>query len=1079
MRRSLTLFVGLVLFTVAVRGDEGISPDTIVAVKHATVFIRVQSTDGKGTGSGFVIATEKDTVLIATNYHVVGPTDFDKKPRLPPAEFAKSLKVPTVTVVFDAGTKAEVSAKAEVIAADPVNDLAVLRVTGLKDPPKPVAYTDPPKLVETMPVFTFGYPLGDTLAVGKGSPAVTVGKGSVSSLRLDDDGELKLVQIDASLNPGNSGGPIVDAKGRLVGVVVWGFRGAQGLNFAIPYAELGKLMKGRLDGFHMTANKGADGKLTVKADVGVLDPTAAVRGAKLHYVVVPPKGAKPKPGEAIAKLPGAKSVDLKVAGGVATGELAVDAAEGDLYVQAVPDGAAGAGGTSRVGNFSLAVPKAAGVVVLGPAGTAPAGPGAGEVPAPAGWKEHTAGNKSYVCWVPEKVKGQAEKTRTSGSPAARLTFNMLVVETTAGPTFLVEQVLITTVPRKNFDRNELTALLRDVVLGENPGTKMVRELDTTMGKHPGKEYVVERGESTVRARAFVIGNSMYILRAVGTREQIDSPDSTTFLDSCRLQVRPVGPPVGPPPIGPPASVPAAGLIAGGGIKDPEFKDVVPAGGTLVGLEIGVGKLGAGPAVRSARAVFLVGDKESYGEWHGAAADANTEKVKLLAKPGYAVGAINAKTTPFIYALSVTFMKVVDGKLDPTDKYESDWYGTKDGFGQGPVTVGGKAELATGFIGKTNPLSLTGVGLLYGETAKKDPAGGPPKGGWATAATIVGGKTDPEFKDPLPTGGALVGLEVGLGKNGPNTVVKAVRAVFLTGDKETFGGWHGPTDAQTVTEKVKVVAKADYAVGGLNARTGGAGIFGLSVTFMKLKDGKLDPTDTYESDWVGSAVGLGPVAVGGKGEPVLGFAGKSNAATVSGVGLLFADLTKKEPEKGPAVGVAPMPAMPVVPAAPVRPGDRGPRIAGGVFDSEFRDHAPADGLLVGLHVGLGKFVNNDVVKAIRPIYRAGDKDTNGAPYGTSTTVVKVLAKPGYAVGALSLKTGLGIDGLSVTFMKIVDGKLDPKDSYESEWIGTDEKKAASKLGDGTPVIGLAGRANDKDMTGLGLLFKGQEGFEPKK
>ncbi len=62
----------------------------------------------------------------------------------------------------------------------------------------------------------------------------------------------------------------------------------------------------------------------------------------------------------------------------------------------------------------------------------------------------------------------------------------------------------------------------------------------------------------------------------------------------------------------------------------------------------------------------------------------------------------------------------------------------------------------------------------------------------------------------------------------------------------------------------------------------------------------------------------------------------------------------------------------------------------------------------------------------------------------------------------------------TFMKVTDGKLDPTDKYESEWVGTDEKKKPTRLGgDGTPVVGIVGKSNAKEMTGMGLLFKGQE------
>jgi hypothetical protein len=150
-----------------------------------------------------------------------------------------------------------------------------------------------------------------------------------------------------------------------------------------------------------------------------------------------------------------------------------------------------------------------------------------------------------------------------------------------------------------------------------------------------------------------------------------------------------------------------------------------------------------------------------------------------------------------------------------------------------------------------------------------------------------------------------------------------------------------------------------------------------------------------------------------------------------------------------------------------------KIQGGAFDPEFTDRAPEGGLLVGFEIGLGKFFDNDVVRAGRPIYRVGNQESTGKQYGTDTSrLIKVVAKPGYAVGAVTAKAGLTVDGMSVKFMKITDtGRLDPKDSYESEWIGGKGGGGPERLGgDGTPVIGIIGKANQKDMTGLGLLLK---------
>lgn len=134
-------------------------------------------------GTGFIITKEG---YILTNFHVVDGGD--------------KLVVKTKTETFDA----------KLIAKDEDNDLAVIQVNAQLVPVKFSAAANP-KLGAT--VFTVGYPMPSRQGV---EPKVT--KGVVSSLRgLKDD--IRMLQIDAAVQPGNSGGPLFDRTGNVVGVI--------------------------------------------------------------------------------------------------------------------------------------------------------------------------------------------------------------------------------------------------------------------------------------------------------------------------------------------------------------------------------------------------------------------------------------------------------------------------------------------------------------------------------------------------------------------------------------------------------------------------------------------------------------------------------------------------------------------------------------------------------------------------------------------------------------------------------------------------------------------------------------------
>lgn len=243
--RGAILFLVFAICCKSAFCQEGLAPAVLQLVKDASVFMKVKTGPIEATGSGFVMKGEGNTIYVVTNEHVVAKPQIDGN-ELPPGtrlinrlairQINAALREATseVTVVLRSGTPEEQALKGEVVAADTTNDVAIVKVTGVAKMPNAIALDDVGvTLTETMPVFVFGFPFGGALGVGDANPAITVGKGAVSSIRKDDKGALVKVQIDGAVNPGNSGGAVVDANGKLVGVAVATIRGS-GIGFAIP-----------------------------------------------------------------------------------------------------------------------------------------------------------------------------------------------------------------------------------------------------------------------------------------------------------------------------------------------------------------------------------------------------------------------------------------------------------------------------------------------------------------------------------------------------------------------------------------------------------------------------------------------------------------------------------------------------------------------------------------------------------------------------------------------------------------------------------------------------------------------------
>jgi hypothetical protein len=172
--------------------------------------------------------------------------------------------------VFRSGTRDEFTVNAEIAGIDRDSDLAVLAVEHSHLPEAVDSNADVP-IRETMGVLVLGFPFGEVLTTSGRHPAITVSKSSISSIRRNDEDRVALIQIDGGINPGNSGGPVVTEDGKLIGISVAKFRGAE-LGFAIPKPVLTAMLKGRISRTLVRELRRDSEQYTVRINVELIDP---------------------------------------------------------------------------------------------------------------------------------------------------------------------------------------------------------------------------------------------------------------------------------------------------------------------------------------------------------------------------------------------------------------------------------------------------------------------------------------------------------------------------------------------------------------------------------------------------------------------------------------------------------------------------------------------------------------------------------------------------------------------------------------------------------------------------------------
>ena len=178
-----------------------------------------RSREIKELGSGYIISSDG---YIVTNDHVAGNAS-------------------KITVTLTNGKNYD----AKLVGTDPVSDIALVKIDGDNFPHMTFGNSDNIMIGEW--VIAFGNPFG--LFEINDKPTVTVGVVSSTNMNLeplDDRYYLNMIQTDASINGGNSGGPLVNSVGQVIGmntlIYTAGTKGSIGLGFAIPINKVKRIV---------------------------------------------------------------------------------------------------------------------------------------------------------------------------------------------------------------------------------------------------------------------------------------------------------------------------------------------------------------------------------------------------------------------------------------------------------------------------------------------------------------------------------------------------------------------------------------------------------------------------------------------------------------------------------------------------------------------------------------------------------------------------------------------------------------------------------------------------------------------
>jgi SLA1 homology domain 1, SHD1 len=318
-----------------------------------------------------------------------------------------------------------------------------------------------------------------------------------------------------------------------------------------------------------------------------------------------------------------------------------------------------------------------------------------------------------------------------------------------------------------------------------------------------------------------------------------------------------------------------------------YLDQAPPNGLLVGMRIAFDPRN-GDQIIGVQPIYQVADKYTLGHQLGLA-EGRIEQA--LAKPGFAIGRIDALQGFGIDGIRFEFSRVESNLLSPADAYESKWFGRDQGE---PKSLGSGGNFFVGITGSADR-AVRSLGLYVVDTfGRRLGAATIKMPGWdmprePVPVAVTDPRDDETFRDFAQNGGVLVGMRVSQGKDFGGTV-QALQPIYQVADQYQLGQWCGtPGDVERV-----LLAKPEYVIGRINVRAGLV-VDAIQVQFIQVRRGRLNPGNVYESEWVG---GDGGSLRDVPSEPslIVGLSGKSERSIESLVYYTAPARAKRSPPR---------------------------------------------------------------------------------------------------------------------------------------------------------------------------------------